>query len=122
VLLVEDDALLAISLARVLRSACAVLLARTLSEALALVDQGGFDLLLCDYRLGGECSLPLLQRVAERWPSVRRVVLTADTASSVQRALPEGVAHVVLEKSIDVKGLSRVLGLHFGGARFSHGP
>jgi CheY-like chemotaxis protein len=117
ILLVEDDALFATSLARLLRGACAVLCARTSTEAIGLVDRGGFDLLLCDYELGEDNALPILERAAARWPGVRRVVLTGQTAAHVQRALPDHAADVVLEKSVGVKQLGQALGLPLSGPR-----
>jgi DNA-binding NarL/FixJ family response regulator len=111
VLFVEDDALFSAALSRVLRARAAVLTARSVEDALVLVDKGGFDLLLTDYQLGARTSLPLLARAAERWPRARRVVLTSQLVANVEKLLPAGAADLVLEKSIDPQSLGRALGL-----------
>ncbi len=65
-LLVEDNAVIALDLEGLLRSlgAVEVRIAGTVDEALALVEQGGFDVALLDVRLGAETSLPVAEKLA----------------------------------------------------------
>ena len=67
VLVVEDEAIIAMTAEDMLDElgCSAVSVASTLSEALAAVEQGGFDLVLLDLNLNGVLSLPVAARLKE---------------------------------------------------------
>jgi DNA-binding response OmpR family regulator len=94
VLIIEDDELLSRSLARLLAAVFDVRRARNLQEGLALIDEGDYAALLCDWDLGDGTGDTALARSAERQPEARRVLCTARELE----ALPDGIADVVLPK------------------------
>ncbi len=54
-----------------------VLEARSADQALALLDRGGIDLILSDYRMEGLDGLSLLQKASEIAPEIPRILMTA---------------------------------------------
>jgi two-component system, response regulator FlrC len=91
VLLVEDDADLREALADTLRRAgFAVQLATNGQQALEILAGGGIGLVLSDVRMPGMTGHTLLERIAEQYPSLRVLLMTAygsiDGAVSAMRA------------------------------------
>jgi CheY-like chemotaxis protein len=68
ILLVEDEAIIAMTAEDMIEElGCAVSgTASTLSEAMAAIDSGGFDVVLLDINLNGVESLPAAARLRER--------------------------------------------------------
>ncbi len=78
VLLVDDDARSVASLARWLevRGPLDVTTCTSPNQALTMLDAHEFDLLVCDMRMPGISGAQLMDVAAERWPRMRRAVLT----------------------------------------------
>ncbi len=64
--LIEDDDMISQALVRALASVFEVRRARNLREGLALIDEGGFAALLCDWNLGDGTGDVALARSTER--------------------------------------------------------
>lgn len=80
VLVVEDDQDTLEALCTYLESSFPQLRtvqASTGTAALAAVRSGGFDLIVCDYRIPGPNGLEVLRESALRFPSVPRILATA---------------------------------------------
>ena len=68
------------------------------TAALARVEEGGIDLVLCDLRLGAESGLEVLRRVKERSPSTEVVMITAfATAENAIQAMKLGAYDYVFK-------------------------
>lgn len=67
--------------------------AGTAEEAIRLIEAGGFALVLCDYKLGGEKNgLDILFRAKEKDPNVITILMTGfGTDQIAVRAVAEGV-------------------------------
>jgi PAS domain S-box-containing protein len=79
VLLVEDEALIRISTADYLQdTGMTVIEAGSAQEALAEVDENGFDILVTDVHLPDMSGLQLTLAVREKWPGVPVIFATGD--------------------------------------------
>ena len=68
------------------------------AAALARVEEGGIDLVLCDLRLGADDGLEVLRRVKERSPATEVVMITAfATAENAIQAMKLGAYDYVLK-------------------------
>lgn len=77
-LLVDDDTVFSATLARSLtRKGMTVCTAADASEALQILHQQSFDLILLDLNLNGESGLKLLSQILQQQPAARIVMLTA---------------------------------------------
>jgi DNA-binding response OmpR family regulator len=90
ILVVEDDPIIALDIAQalVLEGALVIGPAHTVKQALQLVDAGGFDVAVLDYRLENEVSAPIadwLDRI-----SVAYMFYTSSRAEP-QKAYPSAV-------------------------------
>lgn len=74
VLVVDDEAMVARAVSRMLGAAADVTVALGADDAVALLDARAFDVVVSDYAMPGRDGLSLLGEVAERWPHVRRVL------------------------------------------------
>ena len=106
VLLVEDDALIRFSTAEMLAGlGHSVGEAEDGATALAMLDQGGFDLVVTDLRLPGMSGEEFAARAVERRPDLR--VVFASGYEAPDRAAAKGV--VVLPKPYDERSLAAAL-------------
>ena len=68
------------------------------AAALARVEEGGIDLVLCDLRLGADSGMEVLRRVKERSPATEVVMITAfATAENAIQAMKLGAYDYVLK-------------------------
>jgi HD-like signal output (HDOD) protein len=107
VLFVDDDPLVLLGLRRMLRSErnqWVTQFATRGSEALALLDDFDFDVVLSDMQMPDMDGAELLTRVRQRRPSAVRIVLSgqSERASAVKAA---SVAHQFLSKPTDAQAL-----------------
>lgn len=100
VLLVDEDTLVLKALKRSLRrfkDQCNVSYAQSAKEALAQLDQDGFDVLITEVRLKDSDSELFLRSFLKRHPSAARIVLTGYTSSDAIFKFA-GLAHQLLAK------------------------
>lgn len=84
VLLVDDEPLVLSSLRRILRREdFDVTTATSGQEALDLLEGESFEVIVSDYKMPGMNGVEFLRRVAERWPDIHRVMLTAQADPQV---------------------------------------
>jgi signal transduction histidine kinase len=77
VLLVDNLPLVLATLSKLLESSCDLLTASSGEEALELLSrEGEVDLVISDQRMSGMTGVELLTKIAERYPSTVRVMLT----------------------------------------------
>lgn len=90
--------------------------AATAAEALRMLDRdGGYDLLLVDYRLPDRDGLSLVEAVRSRWPTVGCALISgADDSGIAVRARQLGCVGCV-SKSLDSAALLRAVSLMLGG-------
>ncbi|HXF04436.1 MAG TPA: response regulator [Blastocatellia bacterium] len=101
ILLVDDDPNMRLIYATVLRhNGHDVVEATSASEALAAVEQGAFDLVILDVKLGTESGLTVLQRLATTSPHLPVILLTA--YASFQDDFTSWLADRYLLKSSDL--------------------
>jgi len=81
--------------------------ARDATEALALVTQGGLDLVVADVRMPGLNGLELVRQIHEIEPDVPCIVIHgyASAESSIE-ALARGRVLVILEKAVSIRATS----------------
>ncbi len=99
VLVVDDDALVCRSLRQLLGSqgyetACAT----GARQAVQMLDEQGFDLVLCDVRMPGESGLDLVERINEEHPEVAVLMVSGlDDRQVAERALELGAYDYVVK-------------------------
>jgi HD-like signal output (HDOD) protein/CheY-like chemotaxis protein len=78
------------------------------AAALTALERGPFDIVVSDMRMPGMDGAELLHRIAERWPTIARIVLSGhtDEAAALRAA---AVAHQFLAKPCEVGQLMAVL-------------
>jgi HD-like signal output (HDOD) protein len=77
-------------------------------EALAMLEESRFDVIVTDIRMPGMDGATLLAKVHERWPSITRIVLSGHTDQEhAMRAM--GSAHQFLSKPCNPKKLTEVV-------------
>lgn len=95
--------------------------AHTGNELLALTERRGPDVVLMDLRMPDVEGESCIAQIAERWPAVKIVVLSAsDDPASVNGALAAG-AHTYVVKSVNALDIASVLRQIRCGAVF-HAP
>ncbi len=105
ILVIDDDEMILTALSRLLeRRDWDVTTANGPEPALAVLETelatgGGFEVVLCDYRMPGMVGSEVLARVAEMFPETARLLITANTDfETVQDAVNRGGVHRVLTK------------------------
>ena len=102
ILLVDDDAAILTVLASLLKQeGMSVMTARSGNEALSLLEKKPIDVVITDLRMPGMDGMTLLKRVAQSWPDLPLVVLSAHgTIPMAVDAMKSG-AHDFLVKPFD---------------------
>ncbi|MBX3259026.1 MAG: HDOD domain-containing protein [Labilithrix sp.] len=103
VLLVDDEPRIVAGLQRLLRPHRAlwdVSVATSASDALAILEEHAFDVIVSDMRMPEMDGAAFLKIAREKYPATMRIVLSGQTdASAAQRVVP--VAHQFLSKPTD---------------------
>jgi DNA-binding NarL/FixJ family response regulator len=95
--------------------------ARTGSELMQLIERRMPDLVLMDLKMPGTAGVEAIQRIRQRWPEIKTVVLSAcDDRATIDAALHAGAAAYVL-KSAHTVDIPSVLRQASSGAVF-HAP
>ncbi|HEX6834164.1 MAG TPA: response regulator [Rudaea sp.] len=76
ILCVDDEPFLLAALSRSLRGRYAVTTALNAHEALQLMEEAAFDVVVCDLGMPGIDGIELLRRLRARWPQTVRILLT----------------------------------------------
>jgi response regulator RpfG family c-di-GMP phosphodiesterase len=95
VLVVDDEPAILRALGRELADVATVRTAGSVNEALTLVDNEVFDVVIADLRMPDRWGDELLAYVAARAPETRRLLLTAD--NDPQRTVAELLEQQVIE-------------------------
>lgn len=114
VLYVDDDAvnlrLVARVFAAILHEPEPVVAVRHPEEALALLAERTFDVVITDRRMPDMDGLELLEHVRKRLPGAARVLMTGYTEDAqVAAAAESGLAHAVISKPWSSRDLQRAL-------------
>lgn len=111
VLFVDDEPRVLEAIQRMLSDAAGaweVITATSGEQALALLEDSRFDVIVTDIRMPGMDGATLLNKVHERWPSITRIVLSGHTDQEhAMRAM--GSAHQFLSKPCNPKRLTDVV-------------
>ncbi|MBX3258186.1 MAG: HDOD domain-containing protein [Labilithrix sp.] len=111
VLFVDDEPRVLEAIQRMLSDAAGsweVITASSGPEALAMLEESRFDVIVTDIRMPGMDGAALLSKVHERWPSMTRIVLSGHTDQEhAMRAI--GSAHQFLSKPCSPKKLTEVV-------------
>lgn len=96
----DDVPIVLTSLRRVLeRAGFRVEAADSGAAALALLGREEVDVVVSDFMMPGMNGIDLLRAVAERWPRVRRALLTAQADENLlEAALKDGLLHAAFQK------------------------
>lgn len=110
VLVVDDNPAIGRAITRELRDRCDVRVAHSIDAAWTEIDRRPPDAVLCDYDLGTDSGLDLLEALVERRPDVRRVLFSGGESAAITGARERGVAHALLDKPWTTEALLRALG------------
>jgi len=110
VLLVEDNAVLLLTLQRVLqKTGFDVSAVTSAEEALPLIESEGFQVLITDIQLPGIDGLELARQAKKRFSLIQIIVITAETTiSKATEALELGASEYLL-KPLDMRELIRAV-------------
>ena len=111
ILIVDDVPIVLTSLRRVLeRAGFRVEAADSGPAALSLLGREEVDVVVSDFMMPGMNGIELLRAVAERWPRVRRALLTAQADEALlEAALRDGLLHAAFQKPWNNKELVEAL-------------
>lgn len=113
VLVVDDDRQIRTLLKRYLSSlGCEVATAEELEEAVALIENRRYDVVVTDLgltRLGRSEGVDVVARARYRWPHLRIVVLTGSNDPEIRAACFEGGADAFLVKPPSLDDLGRLV-------------
>src|SRR5579862_1975913 len=111
ILFVDDERRVLEGLQRMLRphrSQWHMRFANSGQEALAMLEEGSYDVIVSDMRMPGMDGAQLLETVRERYPGMIRIVLSGHSdVEAALRAVP--VAHQFLAKPCDAEKLQAAI-------------
>ena len=87
-----------------------VLMVATGQEALRRLAEETVDAVLSDYRMPDMDGVELLRRVAIRFPSVRRILITSDSPTSLTSRIGDGIVEACLLKPVTSAQIDSCLG------------
>lgn len=94
---------------RALRPHCVAVAATSAAEALIMLEQSRFDVLLTDHDMPGEGGAALLEVAARLSPDMRRVVVSGAEEQVLRETVRAGLAHEYLCKPASVQMLHEVV-------------
>ncbi len=111
VLLVDDEELVLMSLARILRREPFEILTATSAEAAFLIlEDQSVDLILSDYRMPGMNGIDFLKVVRDKWINTVRMMLTAHAdPGELEAAVHAGIVQRAFRKPWDTQELRAAL-------------
>jgi CheY-like chemotaxis protein len=111
VLLVDDDELARRACGRLLSTLSDVTKVESGAAALDAIAGEPFDAVVTDYRMPAMNGVELLERIRERAPAMRRVLMSAESVFDLERHLASGLAHAFLGKPFDRGNAAAALGV-----------
>jgi len=106
ILVVDDEPDMLDFIERVTRRRFDVTRCANGEDALALLAEGAFDVLITDQKMPRMTGLELLERLADRYPTMVRVLLSGYTdVPDVHRAGASGRVHHYVLKPVDSRAL-----------------
>ena len=105
VLLVDDDRRLLRGYERTLKDHCDVWIADSVVQALRLLVEQDFDLIVTDFQMPTCDGVTLLEEVQRTWPTVKRILTSGRPAQEFEEHVETGLAHCFLAKPVDSKML-----------------
>jgi DNA-binding NtrC family response regulator len=105
-LIVDDEPDMLDFLERVLRRRFAVSRAASAEDALRRLEQGDFEVLVTDQKMPKVTGLDLLERIADRYPRLVRVLISGFAGvPEIQRAVERCRIHNYILKPVDSQSL-----------------
>lgn len=104
-LLVDDDALVRAGLERLLSRELGVATETSAEAALLRLERQHFDVVLSDFNMTGQSGAWLLRQAKDRWPSMRRVLMSSGDVPELDALLREGVVEAFFRKLDVPQGL-----------------
>ncbi len=122
ILVVDDDNAICVVVSEALRRAGHIVkIAGTIADRAALLDSFHPDILVTDVKLPDGDGLDDVNRIIERWPDMRVIILSAqNTLNTAVRATEKG-AFEYLPKPFDLNELARAVGDGLASRRLSAG-
>lgn len=110
VLLIDDDENLLSSIVRLLRSFYDITTATCADEALAILQDASFPVIISDYKMPGMDGLTLLEKIKASYPQSVLVLLTgyADVTLAIN-ALNKGVCYKFLQKPCSAQDIGEAI-------------
>ena len=99
-LLVDDDPAVRLTLTRYLQSNFDVVTASEAEEAVRLMTDTAFDVVVSDFEMPGKNGIWLLNEARTRLPSARRVLISGLGADKLKRDFDPGLVHLFLQKPL----------------------
>jgi CheY-like chemotaxis protein len=111
ILVVDDEALVALTLQDGLSKLLGgeVTAATSGEQALQLIRQQPFDLLITDYRMPNMNGITLVERAHEMYPGLLSVMITADPSDELRDQATHGSIQCILHKPITLTELRSVI-------------
>jgi DNA-binding NtrC family response regulator len=98
ILIVDDEPNALFALKYVMGRSFEVGTAETAEDALDRLEQQQFDVVLADLNLPGRDGLWLLARARERWPAMRRVLISGQSGVCASLLMSSDIAQAFLAK------------------------
>ncbi|MCG8420612.1 MAG: response regulator [Proteobacteria bacterium] len=109
-LVVDDEPDMLDFLERVLRRQFTVSRTSSAETALELLSTGEYEVLVTDQKMPKVSGLELLERIADRYPSLVRVLISGFTeVPEIQRAVRKSTIHNYILKPVDSRKLLRAI-------------
>ncbi|MDD5307989.1 MAG: response regulator [Deltaproteobacteria bacterium] len=98
ILIVDDEDKTRLSLVRLFSERAEVSSVSNADEALGLLEQGGFDAVLTDYRMPGRDGIWLLAQVRSRYPAVKRFLISGLLPKNINQLIEDGSVHRAVDR------------------------
>ena len=109
VLLVEDDPAVRRALARLLGIELEVTTAADAADAVRLLAEMRFDVVVSDYQMPGRDGIWLLGEVATSYASVGRVLISGVGAEKLKQHVDSGLVQLFLQKPLGPESVAEIL-------------
>jgi two-component system response regulator FlrC len=101
ILVVEDDTIIRTSVSETLRKAgYDTTEARDGEEAVQLLEQLQFDLVICDFIIPKMHGFKLVEHIRSKWPNLPILLMTGYVSASSAKAILQGMAEFI-QKPVD---------------------